>query len=71
MIYSLNGILIEKESNSVVVECGGVGYSCTVSLKTLASLPELGEKIFIYTHLAIREDAADLFGFSSKEEIKI
>ena len=34
MIYSLNGKLVEKEPNTVVVECGGVGYSCTVSLKT-------------------------------------
>lgn len=70
MIYSLNGKLIEKELNTVVVECGGVGYSCTVSLKTLAALPEIGENVFIYTHMAIREDAVDLFGFLDKDEIK-
>ncbi|MBQ3562548.1 MAG: Holliday junction branch migration protein RuvA [Clostridia bacterium] len=70
MIYSLNGKLIDKELNTVVVECSGVGYKCIVSVKTSAALPKIGENVFIYTHLAIREDAADLFGFSSKEEIK-
>ena len=70
MIYSLNGNLIEKELNYIVVECGGVGYCCTVSLKTSAALPEIGENVFIYTYLAIREDAADLFGFLDKDEIK-
>lgn len=69
MIYSLNGKLIETESNAAVVECGGVGYKCTVTLKTSAALPQIGENVFLYTYLALREDAADLFGFLSKEEM--
>ena len=69
MIYSLNGKLIETEPNSAVVECGGVGYKCTVTLKTSAALPQIGENVFLYTYLALREDAADLFGFLSKEEM--
>lgn len=69
MIYSLNGKLIETEPNSAVVECGGVGYKCTVTLKTSAALPQIGENIFLYTYLALREDAADLFGFLNKEEM--
>ena len=70
MIYSLNGKLIENELNSIVVECGGVGYRCMVSIKTSTALPKIGENVFIYTHLAIREDAADLFGFANKDEMK-
>ena len=69
MIYSLNGKLIETEPNAAVVECGGVGYKCTVTLKTSAALPPIGENVFLYTYLALREDAADLFGFLSKEEM--
>ncbi len=70
MIYSLNGRLIENEPNLAVVECGGVGYKCTVTLKTTAALPKIGENVFLYTYLAIREDAADLFGFINKDEMK-
>ena len=70
MIYSLNGKLIENEPNTAVIECGGVGYKCTVSLKTSAVLPKIGENVFVYTYLAIREDAVDLFGFINKDEMK-
>ena len=70
MIYSLNGKLIENEPNTAVVECGGVGYKCTVSLKTSSALPKIGENVFLYTYLAIREDAADLFGFINKDEMR-
>lgn len=70
MIYSLNGKLIENEPNVAVIECGGVGYKCTVSLKTSAMLPKIGENVFVYTYLAIREDAVDLFGFINKDEMK-
>ncbi|MBE6760739.1 MAG: Holliday junction branch migration protein RuvA [Ruminococcaceae bacterium] len=70
MIYSLNGKLLENEPNTAVIECSGVGYKCSVSLKTSAALPKIGENVFLYTYLAIREDAVDLFGFISKDEMK-
>lgn len=70
MIYSLNGKLIDNDANTAVVECGGVGYKCTISLKTAAALPKIGEKVFLYTYMAVREDAVDLFGFFTKEEMK-
>lgn len=70
MIYSLNGKLIDSEPNFAVVECGGVGYRCTVTLKTSASLPKVGENVFLYTYMSVREDAVDLFGFSSQDEMK-
>lgn len=70
MIYSLSGKLIYSDQNFAVVECGGVGYKCSISLKTLAALPKIGEDVFLYTYLAVREDSVDLFGFISKEELE-
>ncbi len=62
MFYSLTGKL-------AVVECGGVGYRCMTSLTTLSCLPPAGERVTLYTHLNVREDALDLFGFYSMNEL--
>jgi len=69
MISSLRGKLIYSDTNSVVVECGGVGMRCITSLKTIASLPKIGSEVFLFTHLSVRDDALDLFGFSSESEL--
>lgn len=69
MLYSLKGKLIVKEPNLFVVECGGVGYKCTCSMYTVSQLPEVGDEVFVYTYLNIREDSVDLFGFSNKNEL--
>ena len=69
MIYSLNGKLIYSDTSTAVVECGGVGYKCNVSLKTVGALPKVGDNILLYTYMAVREDAVDLFGFISLEEL--
>jgi len=69
MLYSVTGILVLSEPYHIVVECGGVGYSIKTSLTTAASLPQLGEKVKIYTYLSVREDALDLFGFYDKAEL--
>ena len=69
MYYYLNGILEFKDHNTCVIDCGGVGYKLTVSLLTSESLnSKLGQKIKLYTHLAVREDGIELFGFGSNEE---
>lgn len=69
MFYSLTGKLIHTEAYLAVVECGGVGYRCTTSLTTLSCLPPAGERVTLYTHLNVREDALDLFGFYSMNEL--
>lgn len=69
MIYSLRGTLIYFDNVSAVIECGGVGYKCTVSSKTISKLPEAGSEAFLYTYMAVREDAVDLYGFASLEEL--
>ena len=63
MIYSVHGKLIHTESGFAVVECAGVGYKCLTTLSTLSRLPRLGREATLYTHLNVREDAVDLFGF--------
>ena len=69
MIYSLNGKLIHNDAQSAVIECGGVGYKCTVTSQTLGALPPLGENARLFTYMSIREDAVDLFGFASEDEM--
>ena len=68
MYYLLRGTLIAADGRSAAVECGGVGYLCTVSAQTYSQLPEPGEEVLLYTHLSVREDAMELFGFCQKEE---
>lgn len=70
MIYSLNGKLIDISPTHAVVECGGVGYKCAITLKTAGALGKVGENVFLYTHMSVREDAVDLFGFHSNDEMK-
>ncbi len=70
MIYSLTGQLTHKDSGTVVIRCGGVGYRCLVPLSTAAALPAKGAEVTLYTHLNVREDAMELFGFSALQELE-
>ncbi|MBQ3792410.1 MAG: Holliday junction branch migration protein RuvA [Clostridia bacterium] len=79
MIYSLTGEILNvfPMTNQMVVGCGGVGYLLTVTTNTLQSLPVPnpsgdyeGKEIRVYTYLKVSEDAVDLFGFSSAEELE-
>lgn len=68
MIGRITGTLVEKHPPQIVVDVNGVGYEIDVSMTTFYNLPALGEKVSLYTHLAIREDAHLLFGFGSETE---
>ena len=70
MIYSLTGTLCEIEPTYAVVQTGGVGYKCTATTNTLAALPRLGEEVTLLTHLYIREDVLELYGFLTQEELR-
>ena len=67
MIYYLNGPVTVLEPGLAVVECGGVGYGCRITAFTAAQL-KLNQKAKLYITESIREDAFDLYGFSSREE---
>lgn len=69
MFYRLRGTLIHTEPGMAAVECGGVGFKCLTSLSTLRVLPRQGEEATLYTHLNVREDAIDLFGFATVAEL--
>ena len=63
MIARLEGVLKSRDLQNVVLDVGGVGYEVEVPLSTLASLPETGARVVLFTHLMVREDAHTLFGF--------
>lgn len=69
MIYNLHGKLTYTDPNFAVVECSGVGFKCFVSMTTLTSLTSIGSEVNLFTHLAVREDAMDLYGFSTEGEL--
>ena len=68
MIGRIEGRLLEKNPPSILVDVGGVGYELDVPMSTLYALPSVGEKVALLTHLAIREDAHQLYGFASSSE---
>ena len=69
MIYNIKGTLTVTDSSFIVVECGGVGFKCFASLNTIQNVGKTGQEVNVYTHLAVREDAMDLYGFSSLAEL--
>ena len=68
MIGRIAGTLIEKNPPEVVVEAGGIGYEIDVPMSTFYNLPALGERVTLLTHLTIRDDAHQLFGFLTAGE---
>lgn len=70
MITHINGKLVEKNPNNVIIECGGLGYTLPISLQTFSNIPDR-ENIKLFTHLTIREDAHILYGFIDKTEREI
>jgi Holliday junction DNA helicase RuvA len=71
MIASIRGSLKLKMSESCIVEAGGLGYEIFLTQPALAALPSVGEMVEFSTYFHIREDAQQLFGFSSPEEKKL
>ena len=70
MFYSLTGKIIHKTDQSVAVSCGGVGFKCFTTRTTLSKLSGKVDDVTLFTHLNVREDALDLFGFITEEELE-
>ncbi|NNG24598.1 Holliday junction branch migration protein RuvA [Telluria aromaticivorans] len=68
MIGRIEGRLLEKAPPHVLVDCNGVGYEVDVPMSTFYNLPHTGERVVLFTHLTVREDAHLLFGFGSASE---
>jgi len=68
MIGRLSGTLLEKNPPQLLLDVGGVAYEVDVPMSTFYNLPATGERIVLYTHLVVREDAHLLFGFGTDNE---
>ena len=70
MFHYFRGILALCTPSVAVIDCGGVGYKLTVSATTHASIGgKVGSEVKLYAYLAVREDAMELYGFYSEEEL--
>jgi holliday junction DNA helicase RuvA len=68
MIGRLSGTLVEKNPPQILLDVQGVAYEVDVPMSTFYNLVNLGEKVTLFTHLVVREDAHLLFGFGSETE---
>ena len=69
MFYSLTGKIIYKDEQTVAISCGGVGFKCFTTRNSLAKLSLQSGDVTVFTHLNVREDALDLFGFATNDEL--
>jgi Holliday junction DNA helicase RuvA len=68
MIGKITGLLLEKNPPLITVDVQGIGYEIDVPMSTFYNLPNIGERVSLQTHLAIREDGHFLYGFLSESE---
>ncbi len=71
MYAFIKGIIADKELENVVLEVNGIGYNIKISSGTSALLPSIGEMIKLYTYTSVREDAIQLYGFLTKDDLDI
>jgi Holliday junction DNA helicase RuvA len=68
VIAQLNGEVVVRRGDHVVVSCAGVGYRANVSAETLRHVPAVGQEVILHTHLVVRDDGMHLYGFATEEE---
>jgi len=68
MIGRLRGEIVEKQAPDLLIDVNGVGYEVQAPLSSLIAIGKIGEPVTLYTHLAVREDAHQLYGFSDKAQ---
>ncbi|APZ43385.1 Holliday junction branch migration protein RuvA [Acidihalobacter ferrooxydans] len=68
MIGRLRGTLLHKRPPHLLLEVGGVGYEVEAPMSTFYALPETGAEVVLHTHLQVREDAHNLYGFAAEAE---
>lgn len=68
MIGRLQGVILEKQAPELLLDVNGVGYELLAPISSFALLGRVGEKATLYTHLAIRDDAHQLYGFAQKSD---
>jgi holliday junction DNA helicase RuvA len=68
MIASVRGTVLVHRPDAVVIECGGVGYRLAISAHTAQRVAALGQEAFLHSHLIMRDDAMQLYGFATEDE---
>jgi len=68
VIARLSGTVLDLRTDRLVLDVGGVGYDLAIPLGTFSALPPAGEKATVHVHTHVREDALQLFGFSTPQE---
>ena len=68
MIALISGRVVVRRADHVVVDTGGVGYRLAVSAETLKHVPAVDQEVVLHTHLVVRDDALQLYGFATEEE---
>ncbi len=68
MIGRLQGVLVHKQPPHLIIDVQGVGYEIEAPMSTFYALPPTGSTVTLHTHLAVREDAHQLFGFATLDE---
>jgi holliday junction DNA helicase RuvA len=68
VIALISGRVAVRRADHVVVDTGGVGYRLSVSSETLKHVPAVDQEVMLHTHLVVREDALQLYGFATEEE---
>lgn len=71
MLSYIIGEIAEISADTVVIENNGIGFNIKTSAMTIDSLPPVGDMVRIYTYLHVREDAMQIFGFLSKDELEV
>lgn len=71
MIGQLNGVLLDKQPPDILVDVQGVGYEIQAPMTTFYDLPAVGQRVRLHTHLVVREDAHQLFGFATLDERRL
>ncbi|MBE6827455.1 MAG: Holliday junction branch migration protein RuvA [Ruminococcaceae bacterium] len=70
MFYSITGKVVYYDAQCVAVDCNGVAFNCNSTTNTLKNVSKKGETVTLYTYLNVREDALDLYGFSTLSELE-
>ena len=68
MIALVSGTVAVRRGDHVVIDTGGVGYRLAVSAETLRHVPAVGKEVLLHTHMVVREDALQLYGFATEQE---
>ena len=71
MYAYIKGVITDLSEDNLVLECNNIGYNIRIPLSVAQRLPGIGATVKIYTYTSVREDAFNLFGFLSKDDLEI